>query len=327
MSAKSLIYNAKMSVASICRGCWTCRVRKKKCDGSPDRCQTCCRLGIVCDGYGAKPSWLDGGDRERQRRVELKSLVKKNSWNRRRPKPPVHVRIPGFESPSSTFTRIAAIDDPNDMWQERSSTDRYDFSLSSSSSIQGTEVWGNTEQLSVDRSSYPGVEAPYSSGNIQLCALDYSQPQNFFRRLHNHALVGRNAVQDQVMTTEQDPAVLITQYLDLVFPIQFPNYKQSIGSEDRSWVLMLLRDSLPFYWIVLALGAFQQREREQYQLSRSPESEQEIVEEWRFYHTVALREFATRLSDPCPEHFSDAERFNFYTEALACMMQLIALEV
>ena len=200
--------------------------------------------------------------------------------------------------------------------------------MDDSGPIQGTEAWSNIDQQSTDGSSYAGIEASYSSTCIQLSPSDYSQPQSFFRQLQSNPLVGMDTIQCQAVTSEQqDPAVLTTRYLDRVFPIQFPNYRQSIVSEDRSWVLMLLRDSLPFYWIVLALGAFQQREREQYQPPRDPESQAGVVEEWRLYHTNALREFATRFSGPCPEHFSGTERFRFYTEALACMMQVIALEV
>lgn len=317
-----------MSDESRYRGCWTCRVRKKKCDGSPDRCQTCCRLGIVCDGYGTRPSWLDGGDKERQRRMELKSLVKKNSWNRHRPKPPIHLQSPLFRSPGSTFTRLASTDDQNDSWQETTSIDRYVFSMNDSSPIQGTEAWSIIDQQSTDESSYAGIEASYRSSGLQLSTSDYPQPQNFFRKLQSHAWVGMDPVQGQIVTPEQqDPALLITRYLDQVFPIQFPNYRQSVVSEDRSWVLMLLRDSVPFYWVVLALGAFQQFKHDQYQLPRSPEFQPMVVEEWQLYHTIALREFATRLSGPCPEHFCGTERFKFYTEALACMMQLLALEV
>ncbi|KAF9267909.1 hypothetical protein L218DRAFT_955081 [Marasmius fiardii PR-910] len=43
-------------------GCYTCRIRRKKCDERPDeqgRCETCVRLRLQCLGFGAKrPDWL-----------------------------------------------------------------------------------------------------------------------------------------------------------------------------------------------------------------------------------------------------------------------------
>ncbi|KAF5376164.1 hypothetical protein D9757_009339 [Collybiopsis confluens] len=45
-------------------GCYTCRIRRKKCDERPDaegRCETCLRLRLQCLGFGAKrPEWLRG---------------------------------------------------------------------------------------------------------------------------------------------------------------------------------------------------------------------------------------------------------------------------
>ncbi|KAI5119123.1 hypothetical protein M0805_007869 [Coniferiporia weirii] len=42
-------------------GCWTCRIRRKKCDEQRvgDSCQTCIRLSIDCLGWGPKrPAWM-----------------------------------------------------------------------------------------------------------------------------------------------------------------------------------------------------------------------------------------------------------------------------
>ncbi|KAG1754103.1 hypothetical protein EDD22DRAFT_913793 [Suillus occidentalis] len=43
-------------------GCYTCRIRRKKCDEQPNTdgsCQTCVRLRLQCLGFGAKrPEWL-----------------------------------------------------------------------------------------------------------------------------------------------------------------------------------------------------------------------------------------------------------------------------
>lgn len=46
-------------------GCWTCRLRKKKCDEDHPSCLRCTSLHINCDGYGPRPYWMDRGDLQR----------------------------------------------------------------------------------------------------------------------------------------------------------------------------------------------------------------------------------------------------------------------
>ena len=58
-------------------GCWTCRIRRKKCDEKREQCMTCLSLRLHCDGYGAKPYWMDGGPLEKQKAQELKMEVNK----------------------------------------------------------------------------------------------------------------------------------------------------------------------------------------------------------------------------------------------------------
>ncbi|RDB26195.1 C6 finger domain transcription factor nosA [Hypsizygus marmoreus] len=57
-------------------GCYTCRIRRKKCDEEHDqlgRCQTCVRLRLECLGFGAKrPEWL----RETRNVIELREKIK-----------------------------------------------------------------------------------------------------------------------------------------------------------------------------------------------------------------------------------------------------------
>ncbi|PVG02525.1 hypothetical protein CPB86DRAFT_676237, partial [Serendipita vermifera] len=42
-------------------GCWTCRIRRKRCDEQQDEngsCQACVRLDIECLGWGQRrPDW------------------------------------------------------------------------------------------------------------------------------------------------------------------------------------------------------------------------------------------------------------------------------
>ncbi|KAL6297859.1 fungal-specific transcription factor domain-containing protein [Sparassis latifolia] len=57
-------------------GCYTCRIRRKKCDEQPNTegaCQTCVRLRLQCLGFGAKrPDWM----RENNSVTELREKIK-----------------------------------------------------------------------------------------------------------------------------------------------------------------------------------------------------------------------------------------------------------
>ncbi|KDN69012.1 putative PRO1A C6 Zink-finger protein [Colletotrichum sublineola] len=52
-------------------GCWTCRLRRKKCSEGGPPCETCVTRQVHCHGYGPKPVWKDKGVRERQEAIRL----------------------------------------------------------------------------------------------------------------------------------------------------------------------------------------------------------------------------------------------------------------
>lgn len=68
------------------KGCWTCRLRRKKCDERHPVCQLCHTLAIPCYGYGEKPDWMDGGDVEKSKIQSLKQTVRYTSRQRDRAK-------------------------------------------------------------------------------------------------------------------------------------------------------------------------------------------------------------------------------------------------
>ncbi|EED22405.1 C6 transcription factor, putative [Talaromyces stipitatus ATCC 10500] len=69
------------------KGCWTCRLRRKKCDERHPVCQLCHTLAIPCYGYGPKPDWMNGGDTEKSQIQSLKQTVRYTSRQRDRARP------------------------------------------------------------------------------------------------------------------------------------------------------------------------------------------------------------------------------------------------
>ncbi len=70
------------------QGCWTCRLRKKKCDEGRPLCSLCTSLSITCYGYGTRPDWMDSGERERAVANGIKEIVKHTSRRRPNIQPP-----------------------------------------------------------------------------------------------------------------------------------------------------------------------------------------------------------------------------------------------
>ncbi|KZT41856.1 hypothetical protein SISSUDRAFT_971779, partial [Sistotremastrum suecicum HHB10207 ss-3] len=60
-------------------GCYTCRIRRKKCDEQADgsgSCQTCVRLRLECLGFGAKrPDWMREGNSVPVLRERIKQFL------------------------------------------------------------------------------------------------------------------------------------------------------------------------------------------------------------------------------------------------------------
>ena len=62
-------------------GCWTCRLRRKKCDEQGLPCSNCSTRGVFCHGYGLKPSWKDRGEQEKGEasRLQIQSRARRRS--------------------------------------------------------------------------------------------------------------------------------------------------------------------------------------------------------------------------------------------------------
>lgn len=72
-----------VSGARSTKGCWTCRLRRKKCDENHPSCQRCTQLDIPCAGYGSKPPWMDRGALERKEAQSVKQKIAQSAQKKR----------------------------------------------------------------------------------------------------------------------------------------------------------------------------------------------------------------------------------------------------
>ncbi|EHK21429.1 uncharacterized protein TRIVIDRAFT_152535 [Trichoderma virens Gv29-8] len=61
------------------RGCWTCRIRHRKCDEGHPFCKECDNRNIHCHGYGPRPEWLDDANQVQAELSLVKKAVKQSS--------------------------------------------------------------------------------------------------------------------------------------------------------------------------------------------------------------------------------------------------------
>lgn len=57
-------------------GCWTCRIRHKKCDERKPECHTCSSRSIPCHGYGKAPPWQNDREGGKAAGAQIKAAVK-----------------------------------------------------------------------------------------------------------------------------------------------------------------------------------------------------------------------------------------------------------
>src|SRR6478735_6737250 len=56
-------------------GCYTCRLRRKKCDEGTPMCTACKHLGLACEYK--RPMWWSNNDMRRKHKEDIKMIIKR----------------------------------------------------------------------------------------------------------------------------------------------------------------------------------------------------------------------------------------------------------
>ena len=296
-------------------GCWTCKLRKKKCDEGRPTCATCLSLDITCHGYGSKPAWMDGGAAEKERIETLRQRVKEITNHKRR----LRVRQNVSQSP-----QIGNQDDNHASITPVSMDDVYP-------TPQPSHV--HNTYLSDSRTERQSLRQPENSVGATGVGLDLVQQTP---RLSNSDL-GQVEIYRQTPILPEEEAGRLLHYLDFVFTIQFPFYKPSASNGGRGWLLATLLQLDPLYHAALSIATYHQHfEALVIEYSLSVESFNDIrelplcckLEDQLMEHNISLsriRNLLRRLEDLGG---SQSElKLVEYVELIACMAILVSLEV
>ncbi|KAH8599223.1 fungal-specific transcription factor domain-containing protein [Bisporella sp. PMI_857] len=269
-------------------GCWTCRVRKKKCDETFPICTSCHVRGITCHGFGQKPEWMDGGAREKEVLVGLQKAVKENLKKKRS---------------YSTNTPMHPTAKPDAFYHAHASQN------SASSLLTPPPSNGALDHVLTPYGEYlfgMGYKEPS-------CLLESPEPDDVFtgRSFHeNHA------------ASEEFEKTLLMNFIDAVFPLLFNCYTPPVPELGRGWLLVLLTRTKPMYHTALCLSAFYMRSV----LLKTGRvlCPQGYSREVKRHHTIAFRELQVQLSTLCN---SNTPNIKTTIETVACIIQLISVEL
>ncbi|KAJ9143368.1 Zn(2)-Cys(6) zinc finger domain protein [Pleurostoma richardsiae] len=294
-------------------GCWTCRLRRKKCNEGGPPCSNCEARDIFCHGYGPKPAWKDKGDKEREEATRLQLQAR-----RRRRGSSAATANPSAHSHSSSTSSTASAPGYSNAIAELGSpllTD-FDFSLSPSHDYTDFEFHGSLDLVpnTAPAAIFPEDLWPASSSVSANDLLDVDQfptqaanPKPAAQCLHFFA----NGAPPQDSSVSEKEIDLVMHFIGEVCPAQMSPHKPSIAQ--KGWLLFLLMRSPTFYYASLCIAAHS------YSLSLSGDSEarKAASEDYQRYRSFALRGFHSMM---------ESSSCSITGENLICGVQIANME-
>ncbi|KAI1083271.1 PRO1 protein [Whalleya microplaca] len=109
-------------------GCYTCRLRRKKCDEGSPMCTACKHLGLACEYK--RPMWWSNNDARRQHKDEIKMIIKRKKLSEKAS----HTIQTSVNSPpglSHSLPTSATFSDPLDRTRSASIDSHFSFNFNS----------------------------------------------------------------------------------------------------------------------------------------------------------------------------------------------------
>ncbi|KAK2008848.1 hypothetical protein LZ32DRAFT_591289 [Colletotrichum eremochloae] len=233
-------------------GCWTCRLRRKKCSEGGPPCETCVTRQVHCHGYGPKPVWKDKGVRERQEAIRLGLVAPGTRQAATVISEPSPCSFDGFSNnPLDTLAVPFDIEaDP--------STDTLS-SLSSGNEENGNPVTPAPDIDQVD-SSHMGLTLPgyhwesFMSTEAGLSSM-FVEPPMLTEPANLNLLPGHGHRLDH-SSSERETDLIMNYISRTCAKASEGNRGRYAGS--RGWLLQALLNSPGFYSTILSLSAYEE---------------------------------------------------------------------
>ena len=203
-------------------GCWTCRLRRKKCDRSQPTCGACKSLSLECHQAPQSPEWMKDEGTRAAKLNAIRRQIKESTRSRNELK---RAHAPG-DTNESGAGRLFVLYDGNIIEEPKSAA----------TAIRGS---GRNERPTSRETTSDFPENGVGSALA------------FLREAADKAGESEFYTQQGVFETD-----FIAKYLDHVFPFLFPFYKPAIFETGRSWILSLLQHSKIALHSTLSLTAY-----------------------------------------------------------------------
>ena len=237
-------------------GCWTCRVRRKKCAENKPECDTCKVLEITCYFGEDKPDWMDGGPKQKEMAERIKSQVKKQASQRRDRK---------YLEMLEAGTQMVSISDDG-VNDTPSSSDVNNHNASFAKEQQQQQHHHHHQQLGPpsgasdsDRSpprSHGMGSSPESSHTLNGSSGTHASHTPPSEVPWHKQVFARQEEEEEDDEGQPDSELhFLMIYLDYVFPYLFPHYRPPVLAGGRGWILDVLRSNKALYHTTLSLSS------------------------------------------------------------------------
>jgi C6 transcription factor Pro1 len=218
-------------------GCWTCRIRRKKCDGTIPICRVCKALEIRCYSDRVRPEWMDNSSKQQEMARNVKAEVKQKA-NLRRNRRKI-----------ATITRNLDQATLNSLAE----TDHIDHTIRSTAS---SEQSGQT-------TSFPNRRPSTSVNGLRSVDVDGIRPgfsplpiANISPERTDNSPTGQGSPHQRPIVSKTPDLAFVMAYLDYVFPIWFPFYRPTILEGGRSWLLTSILENECICQSVIGLASY-----------------------------------------------------------------------
>ncbi|KAF2718106.1 hypothetical protein K431DRAFT_287952 [Polychaeton citri CBS 116435] len=198
-------------------GCWTCRLRRKRCDSIQPICGNCQDLEIICHSDKARPPWMDGAAEQKHMSEAIKERIKQNAILRRE-------RRATSRAGASVMEYVLSTD-------------------SAASTLNTSSVAQAIPQSSINRSDESQPSITNASSTSTPITLQKRSPSD-------------TSGQAGFAVPIQVELGSVMTYLDYVFPFLFPFHQPSLMETGRQWLLGLLCQNEVSFHIAASLSAY-----------------------------------------------------------------------
>ncbi|KAH7348018.1 fungal-specific transcription factor domain-containing protein [Pyrenochaeta sp. MPI-SDFR-AT-0127] len=219
-------------------GCWTCRLRHKRCDESLPVCTNCAALEISCHYSNEKPEWMQTASTQQQMAQQIKADIKRNAKRRR------------GRALIQSIARDISDNGENTLWSDNDPASQspgpIDPGFLRSQPIADTPTDNSSPTSGNVRPRHPfsdiSGEDPLTQPSTAL-----GTPEAFLA-----------PVTQSIPTAQQNELELslLLTHLDYVFPVLFPFYRPNLLEGGRSWLLVLAMRRDAFYHITISLTSY-----------------------------------------------------------------------